>query len=129
MFKAAGILFGGGMVGKALGFVRDILLAAAYGTTRNMDAFSTSQIGVLIPAHFLIGEGMNAGFIPLYSRYRKEAPERANAFFWLMTVGMGGLSLMLMAALWALMQAWMGFLVQGFDEDGDGIVDAVEVLE
>jgi putative peptidoglycan lipid II flippase len=116
LFKAAGILFGGGVIGKALGFVRDILLAAAYGTTRNMDAFSVSQTGMLIPAHLIIGEGLNAGFIPLYSRYRRESPERANAFFWLMTLGTGGLSLLIVALLWALMRVWMGFLVQGFDE-------------
>lgn len=104
------------MIGKLLGFARDIILAAAYGTTRNMDAFSASQAGMLIPAHFVMGEGLNAGFIPLYTKYRRESAERANALFWLMTAGMGGLSLLLAFALLALTRAWMGILVQGFDE-------------
>jgi putative peptidoglycan lipid II flippase len=118
VFKAAGILFSGGVAGKALGFVRDVVLAAVYGTSRNVDAFYASQTGMLIPAHVLIGEGLNAGFIPLYSRYQKENPARAHAFFWMMTVGMGALALAATVALWIAARSWMGFLVQGFDEDG-----------
>jgi len=63
-------LVAGSTVGKALGLVREVLLAYFFGTTGVADAFRVSLAAVLVPTHFFMGDVLDGAFVPLYVRYR-----------------------------------------------------------
>lgn len=74
--KSAGIIGLATLVSRILGFVRDILIAALFGTTGTMEAF---VVAFRIPnlLRDLMGEGaMNAAFVPVFSEYHvKKSPQ------------------------------------------------------
>lgn len=114
MYKAAGKLFSGGIAGKALGVVRELVQAALFGTGAAVDAFRASMTGVFISSHLFTTDSLNAGFIPLYARYQRDTQDKAHALFWLLTAILGGLSTLIAAALFIGARPWVRLLVPGF---------------
>lgn len=75
---------------RILGFVRDMLMAAIFGTTLYTDSF---LVAYRIPnlMRRLFGEGaLNSSFIPVFVKTRKESPEKAQNLasntFWVLFV-------------------------------------------
>lgn len=69
--KAAFIIMIGTVLSKVLGFLRDIILAASYGTSSISDAYITALI---IPTIIFgsIGIALGTAFIPIYGDIRRE---------------------------------------------------------
>lgn len=70
---------------KALGMVRDILLAASYGTTAEAVAYDTASRLPLIIFDFVIGGVITASFIPVFNeilvkKSKKEALDFASGY-------------------------------------------------
>ncbi len=108
-------LFAGSIVGKALGFAREIALAATFGTGPAAAAFRAAQTATTLPTHYFSADTLNGGFIPLCARYLREDPARARTLFWsvlLLVSGMGGA---LSALLFAGADLWTALLVPGLD--------------
>jgi len=79
MAKSAGIISLGISASRVLGFIRDIIIAAMFGTTMYADAFFTA---FRIPNLWrdLVGEGAaNAAFVPVLTEY---ASNKSKAEFW-----------------------------------------------
>ena len=70
---------------KALGMVRDMLLAASYGTTAEAVAYDTASRLPLIIFDFVIGGVITASFIPVFNeilvkKSKKEALDFASGY-------------------------------------------------
>jgi len=84
--KAAGIVGSGTLISRILGFVRDVIIAALFGTSRAAQAF---VVAFKIPnlLRDLVGEGAtNAAFVPVLTEYntkygRQKFWELARAIF------------------------------------------------
>jgi putative peptidoglycan lipid II flippase len=68
MIRGALHLFTGSLVGKILGVVREVLLAAAFGTTGPVAAYRVAQTATLAPVNFVSADTLSAGFVPVHAR-------------------------------------------------------------
>ncbi len=115
MLKSVLVLFSGSLLGKLIGFFRELLIAWLYGITAPVGAFRMSQSATLIPVNFFTSDSLNAGFIPLYKQYKKTGPHKAQSLFW--TLKFILLSLALIIAIGLMLSApwWLRTLAPGFD--------------
>ena len=96
--KSAGIIGGLTAISRVLGFVRDIVIATAFGTGLGAEAFVVSfKIPNLL--RDLVGEGAaNSAFVPVLTECRENEPQKfwrlAATLFWTMTVILTILSLL-----------------------------------
>jgi putative peptidoglycan lipid II flippase len=116
VFKAAFTLFSGGLIGKLFGVMRELLLAALFGTTSVVGAFRISQTATLIPVNFFTTDSLNAGFIPLYSRYVRQDLVKAQTLFLSLAGVLTFLSVVIMGFLFGSAAWWVGILAPGFDK-------------
>ena len=79
MFKVVRVLLLGGMVGKLLGVLRELIFAWLFGTGAVASAFRLAQSAFLIPLHGFVSESINGAFTPKYSAQRETEPHRAAA--------------------------------------------------
>lgn len=107
-------MFAGGVAGKLLGLVRELALAASFGTGSAAAAFRAAQTATLIPTHYFSADTLNGGFIPLCARYLREDPPRARALYWSVAALMAVISAAIAAVLFVGAPLWAALLVPGF---------------
>lgn len=110
------LLMGGALMGKMLGFVREILMAQIIGVAMVADSFRTSITAILLPLAFLQNESVPAIMIPMMQDGQKhgDAPKRlASLSIALTIVGIGLMGLML-----ALGDFIVRGMVAGFTKEG-----------
>jgi putative peptidoglycan lipid II flippase len=107
-------LFGGAVVGKALGLVRELALAASFGTGTVASGLRAAQTGTLIPAQFATGEALSAGLVPLWARLAREEPLRANALLRAVSATLLVFSVAVTTLILLGARAWAGLLFPGF---------------
>lgn len=89
LIRSAGMIGAFTALSRVLGFIRDIIIAAAFGTGLGAEAFVVSfRIPNLL--RDLVGEGAtNAAFVPALTECREKQPERfwrlAATLFWAMS--------------------------------------------
>lgn len=105
----------GGIAGKILGIVREVLLAALFGAGRAVGANRVAQTATMVPVNFFTADALSAGFLPLYVRYRQESPPLALALYRAVRTILGGLSMLLVVALLLLRELWIALLGPGLD--------------
>jgi putative peptidoglycan lipid II flippase len=110
-------LFAGGVVGKALGFGRELALAAAFGTGPAAAAFRAAQTATLIPTHYFSADALSGGFIPLLARYIREDAPRARSLFWSVTALANAIGVALAIALFFAAKFWAALVVPGFAQE------------
>ncbi|MDO7786852.1 murein biosynthesis integral membrane protein MurJ [Desulforamulus aquiferis] len=115
MFKAFLTIFSGGLLGKILGVLRELLLAALFGTTAPVGAYRIAQTATLVPINFFTAESLNAGFIPLYKRYLNSEPAKAQTLFWVLKSLIFLISIMIMLFLYFGASIWVKVMAPGFD--------------
>ena len=115
LFKAFLMLSSGSVVGKIIGFLREVLMAALFGTGTYVGAYRVAQTAMLMPVELFLTNSLEAGFVPLYVRYAKDDPKRAQAFL----SGVMMLFLLLAAAIFLFLLFgsfwWVGVLAPGMD--------------
>ncbi|MEZ0493338.1 lipid II flippase MurJ [Kineococcus sp. TBRC 1896] len=92
----------GGLAGKLLGMLREVLLAAAYGTGVPATATRVAQTGTLAPVDLFTADVLSAGFLPLHKELLRTDPARAHDLF-----------RSLRRALWVLSAVLLVVLVAG----------------
>lgn len=105
----------GGLVGKVLGLVREVLLAALFGAGRAVAANRVAMTATLIPINFFTADALTAGFLPLYLRYRRERLDLALALYRAVRALLAVFSLVLVAALLLGRRYWVDLLAPGLD--------------
>lgn len=118
-------LFAGGIAGKALGLVRELALAATFGTGAAAGAFRAAQTATVVPTHMFTSDTLHAGFIPLCARYLREDPARARALFWSVLALLGAIGTVVAVLLFAAAPAIAALLVPGFDADRRALTAAM----
>ncbi len=118
MFNAFLKLFYGSLAGKLVGLLREIIIAAFYGTSTPVGAFRMAQTATLVPVNFFTSDSLNAGFIPLYNRYRKESLEKAQSLFWLLKLILGFISIGISIGLFISSSWWIEIIAPGFNSEG-----------
>jgi len=121
MRKAIFLLFFGGLFGKALGFVRELLLATYFGTSVIIDTYRAAFVGIFIPMNFFTSDALNAGFIPLYRRYREEDNDQRHLLFWSLNLVLAVISVGVASLIFFGAETWTGLLVPGFQGEAHGL--------
>lgn len=81
ILQRASHFFSGTMVSRLSGLVRDVLMAAAFGTGASVAAFFVA-IRLAHLLRRLLGEGaMASAFVPLFEGVRSRSPQEATQFF------------------------------------------------
>jgi len=117
MRKAIIQLFGGNFLSKIIGLVREILVAAFFGTGSSIAAYRIAQTGTLVPINFFTSDSLNSAFIPLYKNFYNESEDKAQTLFWVLLVLFFILSLFLAGLLWLVGDYWIGILAPGLDKE------------
>lgn len=117
----------GGIAGKVLGLLREVLLAALFGAGRVVAANRIALTATLIPINFFTADALTAGFLPLYMQYSQDRPAMAHALYRCVRLLLMALSLTLMTVLLLGRHAWIGLLGPGLDARTANI--AVAMLE
>ncbi|MEE6263828.1 lipid II flippase MurJ [Plantactinospora sonchi] len=107
----------GGLTGKALGLVREVLLAALFGAGRVVAANRVSLTATLVPINFFTADALSAGFLPQYVRYRQERPAMALVLYRAVRTLLAAFSLLLVAGLLIGRHHWVGLLAPGLDPE------------
>jgi putative peptidoglycan lipid II flippase len=118
-------LSAGGALGKGLGFIREIALAASFGTGPAAAAFRAAQTATLVPTHVFSSDALNAGFIPLCARHVREDPRRARSLYTAVSLLMAALSLAIAGLLWYGADLWAELIVPGFAADHRALTAAM----
>ncbi|MFG3701483.1 lipid II flippase MurJ [Micromonospora sp. NPDC047620] len=105
----------GGIAGKILGLLREVLLAALFGAGRVVAANRIALTATLIPINFFTADALSAGFLPLYVQYRQERPAMAQALYRTVHLLLTAFSLALVVALLFGRDMWVGLLGPGLD--------------
>lgn len=113
------------MLGKVLGVVRELALAASYGTGSAAGAFRAAQIATLLPTHFFASDTLSVGFIPLCARYLRDDPARARALFWSVFALLNAIGFALAALLFITAAPIASVLVPGFSPDQQALTAAM----
>jgi putative peptidoglycan lipid II flippase len=108
----AGRLMLGALLGKLLGFAREIVMARLLGANVVADSFRAGTTATLMPIAAMQGDIVPSALIPLHRHWRGEgtAPLR----FALLATMFGLVTLPIVLIVWVLAGPWVGFLVPGF---------------
>ena len=110
----AGRLIGGAMLGKLLGFVREVEMAQLIGASVIADSFRGALSTVLLPINPLQGEIIPAVLIPLHREW--SAAGKAVRLFGSLMVTFLVIAILLAIAVWFSADHLVRFLMPGFAE-------------
>ncbi|WP_410813286.1 lipid II flippase MurJ [Micromonospora sp. 067-2] len=105
----------GGIAGKILGLLREVLLAALFGAGRVVAANRIALTATLIPINFFTADALSAGFLPLYVQYRQERPAMAQVLYRAVHLLLAAFSVVLAVALIFGRDLWVDLLGPGLD--------------
>ena len=129
MLKSFLTLFSGNILGKVVGFFREIIIAALYGTSAPVGAFRMAQSATLIPVNFFTSDALNAGFIPLYNRYKKTSFHKAQSLFWTLKLIFTIISVAISIGLFFSASWWITLIAPGFSKEGHSLaVDFIKIM-
>ena len=112
----ATILMSGALAGKALGFVREVIMAQIVGVALVADGFRTAITAIMLPLAFLQNESVPAILIPMMKEgHRHGSASRRLASLSLALTLIGVLLMLLMLAAGELL---INTMVAGFTPEG-----------
>jgi len=117
MLKGFLALFSGNLISKALGLVREILLAWAFGLTATAAAIRIAMAALFIPINLLTQDLLAAGFLPIYNEYAKQDKKLANAYFGYFFICIIALSVFIVITLLPFAAPWVNLLATGFSDE------------
>lgn len=116
MKKAIGQILSGNMLSKALGLLREILMAKFFGTGDINGAYRIAQTGTLVPINFMTSDSLNSALIPLYKKYLVENEQLALTFKFCMFVFFTAISFLLLFVLYFHSEYWVKVMAPGLGE-------------
>lgn len=112
-------LMGGALLGKALGFVRELMMAQVLGASIVADGFRGALTGVLLPLILLQNDCVPALLIPLHKRWGGQG--RVIRRFTALTIALTLAATLIMLALEGLARQWVDVIVGGFSAEGQAL--------
>lgn len=108
------LLMAGAVIGKGLGFVREILMAQVFGASLIADAFRAATTGILMPLAPFQSESVPSTLIPLHRRWEEDGA--APRLFAALTLAITAIGILLMGLVLVFSEQWIDLLVGGFSE-------------
>lgn len=122
-------LFLGGLVGKALAFLREGIMAFAYGVGAPVAASRVALGATLIPVNFLTADALNAGFLPMHAELRLRDPQRADELYRCVQSYLLAAATVVSICLSILAPWWVDLLAPGFESETRRLtIDFVRIL-
>jgi putative peptidoglycan lipid II flippase len=121
------LLMLGAIFGKALGFVREILMAQVFGASVVADGFRAAITGTLLPLAMFQNESVPAILIPTHRSWQDEgdAPRRFAA----LTVALTLVGFAIMLLVVGFGATWVRALVGGFSAEGQATtLDLLQIM-
>lgn len=117
--RLAGTLISGAVLGKLLGFLREIEMARLVGASLVADSFRGALTAVLLPVAPIQSDSVPSVLIPLHRDWEAagEAPARSAALALLVTL----VGVVAACAVWLLAAPWVGLLVGQFDAEAQAL--------
>jgi putative peptidoglycan lipid II flippase len=113
-------LMGGALVGKVLGFVREILMARIFGASMIADVFRAAVTAVQLPLLPMLSETTPAVLIPMHRAWQVEGRAPVMLAALCLALGTGGVLAMLLVQITG--PIWVRLLVGGFAEETQSAV-------
>lgn len=98
------------MVSKPFGLIRQVAFSTFYGVSGVMSACRFGQTMTLVFMNFFTTDTLNAGFLPLFERYKQTSQEVAQCFFWYLFT----LLILLSSAVFLILYAGAPWIVSWF---------------
>ncbi|MFD0930243.1 lipid II flippase MurJ [Methylophilus glucosoxydans] len=117
MRKAVYQLFVGNLSSKLVGFIREILTAAIFGTGSVIAAYRISLTGVLSPINFLTSDTLNTAFVPTYKSLFETDKEQAQTLLYTLISLFVVFSLLLSIVLFLFAKTWVGMMAPELDSN------------
>lgn len=99
---------------KGVGLIREVAFATFYGVTSVMGALRFSQTMTLVFMNFFTTDTLNAGFLPLFERYKQKSLTLAFCFFWCLLALLLAFSLIIFALLYFAAPWIIAWFAPGF---------------
>ncbi|MDX1250968.1 MAG: hypothetical protein IDH49_01685 [Gammaproteobacteria bacterium] len=115
MLSLVRILMLGGIVGKVIGVLRELVFAWLYGTGAVSAAYRMAQAAFLMPLHGFVSETVNSAFTPAFANHRGSNPERAQALFSGLHAILLCISVVVAVLIMVFAPWWIKLLAPGFD--------------
>ncbi len=120
-------LSAGALLGKLIGFVREIVFARLLGISFIADSYRGAVTAILLPISPLQGELVPAILIPLHREWNSDG--HGSHLFTPLTALFGVLSALMALVIWLLAPAWTDFVVPGFSPQAHAaMVQLVQVM-
>lgn len=120
--RLAGWLISGAMLGKLLGFVREIVIARLLGASLLADGLRGALTAVLLPVAPLQSDILPSVLIPLHREWRGKGDPAAQATG--LAVLLTLLATLIAMAVFVFAAPWVGLLVGGFDAEAQRLTVA-----
>lgn len=113
MVKSATLLIVITMLGKVLGFGREVTIAYLFGASALTDAY---LMAVAIPTLLFtaVNKGVSSVFIPVFDRFKSQKRDQALVTKFLL-LGLGLVILIFVLPTWAFAPFWVSVFAVGFD--------------
>ncbi len=112
-------LMGGALLGKVLGFVRELMMAQVLGASLVADGFRGALTGVMLPLILLQNDCVPALLIPLHKQWGREG--RVVPRFTALTIALTLVATLIMLTLELLAHQWVDVIVGGFSQEGHNL--------
>ena len=117
--RLAGSLISGALVGKLLGFAREIEMAKLLGASIVADSFRGALTAVLLPTAPLQSDMLPSVVIPLHRGWQEQGDPAARSAA--LAIVLTAFAALVAAAVYGLAAPWVGVLVSGFDADAQAL--------
>jgi len=112
-------LMGGALLGKILGFVRELEMARLLGVTYVADTFRGALTAALLPIAPMQGDLVFSVMIPLRRQWQLDG--KAQAYFPALTACFCIVSILFAVLVWVFAAAWLDILVGGFGPEAHAL--------
>src|SRR5712671_1764836 len=120
---AAAVIATGNLLSRGMGLVRDVVIAATFGSTQGTDAFVLARTVPTILYDLLVGTVSTAAFVPVFVQHARDERQLwrlVGAIF-----SLAGLAFVILAAVLALLaDPLVGIIGSGFSSDDQRVLAA-----
>ncbi len=118
-FRMVALLASGALIGKTLGFARELLMARVFGASLIADSFRGAGTAVMMPLIPMQNEGVPAVMIPMHRTWQEQG--RAPEYFAALCAGLTAIAAAVALAIEASGSWWVSLIVGRMEPEGQSI--------
>jgi peptidoglycan biosynthesis protein MviN/MurJ (putative lipid II flippase) len=121
-------LLSGNLAGKIVGIMRELLLAALFGTSAPVSALRVATTGTFVPINLVTADALSVGFLPNHSRLLIEDQRRAVVYYRSVERIVLALTIAAAIVLIAVPNLWVGVLAPGLAKGALGLAGEMLIV-